>query len=139
MLFAKPWRVPARFFTEQHDQARRPGQLEASTATARALFSPTGQRQILLDRLPEITAPTLVMWGGCDYVLPACQAQAAVNLLPHGRLAVLPDCGHLPHIENPAWFAGVLDAWLAEHRDLPRDPQPVPFDERVAAMDGSPA
>jgi pimeloyl-ACP methyl ester carboxylesterase len=45
MLFAQPWRAPAEFITEQHALARRPGQLEASTATARALFGPTGQRQ----------------------------------------------------------------------------------------------
>jgi pimeloyl-ACP methyl ester carboxylesterase len=121
MLFAQPWRVPAQFLTEQHDQARRPGQLEASTATARALFSSTGQRQILLDRLPSITAPTLVVWGGCDYVLPVSQAQVAVNLLPNGRLAVLPDCGHLPHIESPARFTDVLGSWLTEHRDLPSE------------------
>jgi pimeloyl-ACP methyl ester carboxylesterase len=144
MLFARPWCVPAQFFAEQHDQARRPGQLEASTATARALFSSTGQRQILLDRLPTITAPTLVVWGGCDYVLPVTQAQVAVDLLPNGRLAVLPDCGHLPHIESPARFTGVLDAWLAEHRDpSAEDPQQVPptsvdrVDGRVAPRDGS--
>jgi pimeloyl-ACP methyl ester carboxylesterase len=117
MLFAQPWRVPVEFFTEQHDLARRPGQLEASTATARALFSATGQRQILLDRLPAVTVPTLVVWGGCDYVLPAGQAQVAVNLLPSGRLALLPDSGHLPHVEDPVRFAAVLGEWLAEHRD----------------------
>ena len=79
MLFAQPWRAPADFFTEQHDLGRRRGQLEASTATARALFDATGQRQILLDRLPAVTAPTLVVWGGCDYVLPAHQARTAVE------------------------------------------------------------
>jgi pimeloyl-ACP methyl ester carboxylesterase len=121
MLFAQPWRVPVEFFKEQHDQGRRPGQLEASTATARALFSSSGQRQILLDRLPAVTAPTLVVWGGCDYVVPVGQAQAAVNLLPRGRLTVLPDCGHLPHVENPVRFAAVLDAWYAEHEDLAGD------------------
>ena len=119
MLFAQPWRVPAEFFSEQHEQGQRPGQLEASTATARALFSATGQRQILLDQLPDVTAPTLVIWGGCDYVLPASQAQVAAKLLPNGRLAVLPDCGHLPHVEDPVGFAAVLNAWLAEHADLP--------------------
>ena len=44
MLFAQPWRAPAEFITEQHALARRPGQLEASTAMARALFGPIGQR-----------------------------------------------------------------------------------------------
>ena len=115
MLFAQPWRVPAEFVTEQHALGRRPGQLEASTAMARALFGPHGQRQVLLDHLPTLPTPTLVIWGGCDYVLPASQAQAAVDRLPHGRLALLADCGHLPHVECPDRFATVLSEWLAEH------------------------
>ena len=117
MLFAQPSRVPAEFFTEQHALGRRPGQLEASTAMARALFDVTGQREVLLDQLPTLTMPTLVVWGGCDYVLPASHAQAAVDRLPHGRLALFADCGHLPHVECPDRFATVLSGWLAEHHD----------------------
>ena len=117
MLFAQPWRIPAQFLVEQHDLASRPGQLEASTATARALFDATGQRQVLLDQLPALTAPTLIVWGGCDRLLPAHHAHTAVDLLPHGRLAVIPDCGHLPHIEQPDRFAAVLGDWLTQHRE----------------------
>jgi 4,5:9,10-diseco-3-hydroxy-5,9,17-trioxoandrosta-1(10),2-diene-4-oate hydrolase len=113
MLFAQPWRIPAEFVTEQHALARRPGQLEASTAMARALFGPHGQRQILLDRLPTLTTPTLIIWGDRDYLLPVGQAHAAVRHLPHGRLSVFPDCGHLPHVEYPDHFAAVLGSWLA--------------------------
>ncbi len=112
MLFAQPWRIPVDFFTEQHALGRRPGQLEASTAMARTLFGPHGQRQILLDRLPALTTPTLVVWGDRDYLLPVHQAHAAVKILPHGRLSVFPDCGHLPHVEHPDRFASVLGAWL---------------------------
>jgi pimeloyl-ACP methyl ester carboxylesterase len=112
MLFAQPWRIPAEFFTEQHALGRRPGQLEASTAMARALFGPHGQRQILLDRLPALTTPTLVVWGDRDYLLPVQQAHVAVKHLPHGRLSVFPDCGHLPHVEYPDRFTTVLGAWL---------------------------
>ena len=113
MLFAQPWRIPDEFLTEQHALARRPGQLEASTAMARALFGPHGQRQILLDRLPTLTTPTLIIWGDRDYLLPVGQAHAAVRHLPHGRLSVFPDCGHLPHVEYPDHFAAVLGSWLA--------------------------
>ena len=116
MLFAQPSRVPKEFFDEQHALGRRPGQLEASTAMARALFD-ARQREVLLDRLPTLTMPTLVVWGGCDYVLPASQAQAAVDRVPHGRLALLADCGHLPHVECPDRFATILSEWLAEHHD----------------------
>jgi hypothetical protein len=51
MLFAQPLRVPTEFFTEQHVLGQRPGQLEASTAMARALIDATGQREVLLDQL----------------------------------------------------------------------------------------
>jgi 2-hydroxy-6-oxonona-2,4-dienedioate hydrolase len=117
MLFAQPLRVPKEFFTEQHALGQRPGQLEASTAMARALFDATGQREVLLDQLPTLMMPTLVIWGGCDYLLPASQAQAAVDRLPHGRLALFAECGHLPHVECPDRFATVLSEWLAEHAD----------------------
>jgi pimeloyl-ACP methyl ester carboxylesterase len=132
MLFAQPGRIPAEFFAEQHALGRRPGQLEASTATARALFGPHGQRQILLDRLPALTTPTLIIWGDRDYLLPVQQAHAAVKRLPHGRLSVFPDCGHLPHVEQPDRFAAVLGSWLTEPRDPPRStpsaspPSPAP-------------
>ena len=122
--------APAEFVTEHHALARRPGQLEASTATARALFGPTGQRQILLQHLPTLTTPTLLVWGGCDYVLPAHHAQTAVNLLPDGRLSMFPDCGHLPHIEQPDRFAAVLGDWLTQHRDQPQSPPSTPITSR---------
>ena len=119
MLFAQPSRVPAEFYTEQHDVGRRPGQLEASTAMARALFDIIGQREILLDQLPTLTMPTLVIWGDNDYVLPAHHARAAVERLPRGRLSLFPDCGHLPHVEHPNRFATVLSDWLNEEHDHP--------------------
>jgi pimeloyl-ACP methyl ester carboxylesterase len=84
---------------------------------ARALFDANGQREVLLDQLSTLTMPTLVIWGGCDYVLPASQAKAAVERLPHGRLALFGDCGHLPHVECPDRFVTVLSEWLAEHHD----------------------
>ncbi len=116
MLFAQPWRMPAEFVTEQHALGRRAGQLEAATAMARALFDVTGQREVLLDELHTVAMPTLVVWGAYDYVLPAYQGQAAVDRLPAGQLSVLPDCGHLPHVECPDRFAAVLSEFLTEHQ-----------------------
>jgi hypothetical protein len=55
-----------------------------------------------------------------------------VNLLPHGRLAVIPDCGHLPHVEQPDRFAAVLSDWLTEHRDQPLSP---PQATKIASPD----
>jgi 2-hydroxy-6-oxonona-2,4-dienedioate hydrolase len=132
MLFAQPWRIPAEFLAEHHALGQRRGQLETSTAMARALFGPDGQRQILLEHLPTLIIPTLVIWGGCDYVVPAHQAQTAVDLLPHGRLALFPDCGHLPHVEQPERFAAVLGDWLTEHHNQQPTTEAGEPDERAA-------
>jgi pimeloyl-ACP methyl ester carboxylesterase len=118
MLFTQPWRVPADFLTEQHALGLTPGRLESSTAMARALFDVHGQREVLLDQLHTLTMPSLVVWGAWDLVLPVHQAKAAVDRLPRGRLAVFPDCGHLPHLEQP-------DRFVAEVRRL-LDEQPAP-------------
>ena len=50
---------------------------------------------------PTLTMPTLVVWGGYDYVLPAHHAQAAVDRLPDGRLAVFPTAGTCPTWSAP--------------------------------------
>jgi pimeloyl-ACP methyl ester carboxylesterase len=114
MLFAKPWRVSADFFSEAHALGRRPGHLEASTALARSLFDVHGQREVLLEQLHTLTMPTLVVWGAWDLVLPAHQARAAVERLPCGRLAMFDACGHLPHVEQPERFVAELRGLLDE-------------------------
>ena len=82
---------------------------------ARAIFDVGGQREVLLERLIDVTAPTLVVWGALDCVVPVSQAQDAVRRLPAGRLEIVPDCGHLPHVERPEEFVAIMTAFLAEH------------------------
>jgi hypothetical protein len=43
---------------------------------------------------------------------------------------VFPDCGHLPHVEQPDRFAAVLSDWLTEHRDQLQSPPPTPAASR---------
>jgi 4,5:9,10-diseco-3-hydroxy-5,9,17-trioxoandrosta-1(10),2-diene-4-oate hydrolase len=114
LLFAHPHLVPAGWLAEQRSLARRPGFLEAALAALRAQISPGGQREVLLEDLPSLTMPTLVVWGARDRVFPRRQAQSAADRLKEGSLAVLPDCGHLPQVERPDRFAAVLGRFLDE-------------------------
>lgn len=111
-LFAQPWRVPAGWWTDQVRLALSPRALEASVAAKRELFDLLGQSHVVLHRLAEVAVPTLVVWGLFDLVVPVSHALAAVRRLPHGRLSVLPDCGHLPQVERPDEFARVVTAFL---------------------------
>jgi pimeloyl-ACP methyl ester carboxylesterase len=78
----------------------------------RALVSPLGQREVLVDRLPALKIPALVVWGERDRVFPCSQAKRAVARLQEGSLALIPDCGHMPHVECPDRFLGALDGFL---------------------------
>jgi proline iminopeptidase len=63
------------------------------------------------DPLRALSAPSLVLHGERD-VLPAAQARRTVAHLPHARLAVLADAGHMPFWEAPDRFFPLVSAFL---------------------------
>jgi len=97
---------------EQCRLARLPGYLEAHLTALRALVGPFGQREVMVDRLPSLKIPTLVVWGERDRVFPRFQAKQSVVRLREGSLALIPDCGHMPHVECPDRFLRALDGFL---------------------------
>ena len=111
-LRAPPRKVPREWLAEQCRLAQSPGYLEAHLTVLRALVDPGGQREVLVDRLPDLEVPTLVVWGARDRVFPSSQAQDAVARLLNGSLALIPDCGHMPHVECPDRFVAALERFL---------------------------
>lgn len=71
------------------------------------------QQGQFMDRLKAITAPTLVVGGTHDPMLPPpVLRQAVVDALPRARLATL-ECGHEIPLEKPEELAGLITAFLA--------------------------
>ncbi len=66
------------------------------------------------DRLPEITAPTLLVWGAADKQTPVGIAQTFAARLPDARLAIYEGVGHMPMEETPRRTAEDIDAFLRE-------------------------
>jgi 2-hydroxy-6-oxonona-2,4-dienedioate hydrolase len=112
LLFAHPQRAPAAWTAQQCRLARSPGFLQAALAALRTQLDLHGQREVLLDRLAHLKMPTLIVWGAQDRVFSPSQAQNVVARLPEGSLALISDCGHMPHIERPDQFVTVLDEFL---------------------------
>src|SRR5262249_25918148 len=52
-------------------------------------------------RLHRITIPTLLMWGASDGVVPVTYAEAYCTMIPGAQLVIIPEAGHLPHVEQP--------------------------------------
>lgn len=75
----------------------------------------------LLDRLPELRCPTLLVWGEQDHVLPLAQAELALTQLRHGELKIIPGCGHAPQLECPTGFVRAVQPFLSSPV-----PQPIP-------------
>lgn len=67
------------------------------------------------DWLPRISAPTLVIHGGSDPIVPLAQSQLIAAAVPQSELIVYPGVGHVPHIERFAEFRRDLADWMARH------------------------
>ena len=58
--------------------------------------------------LHRIKLPALVVWGENDRIFPAAYAALWRERLSDARLLILPECGHLPHVEHAATVAGAV-------------------------------
>jgi pimeloyl-ACP methyl ester carboxylesterase len=58
----------------------------------------------------RISAPTLIVWGGCDSLLPRADQEAMAAEIPGARLVIYRDAGHLPVIVAPERVAADLTA-----------------------------
>jgi proline iminopeptidase len=59
-------------------------------------------------RLHEITAPTVVVHGEHDWVVPRERARELARGLPNARLEFIPNAGHFPFAEEPEAFRRAL-------------------------------
>jgi 4,5:9,10-diseco-3-hydroxy-5,9,17-trioxoandrosta-1(10),2-diene-4-oate hydrolase len=119
LLFANPQKAPQEWLAVQEQMTQTPGFLEATLSSLRAQVSLFSQHVVVLDDLPRLQMPTLVVWGAQDLVFPKQQAEAAVSRLQKGQLALIPNAGHLPHMEQPDRFAEAVIQFLSTIDDGP--------------------
>lgn len=72
------------------------------------------ERMDLRDRLPSITAPTLVIAGAQDAATPREHAERIVAGIPNAKLAVLDPAAHLAPVEQPAAFTDLVVSHLSK-------------------------
>ncbi len=66
-----------------------------------------------------VTAPTLILWGEEDRLIPVAAGQWLAKVMPTAQITIYPNIGHLPQEEAPAATLGDLLPWLAEHVPTP--------------------
>ncbi|MEA5583062.1 alpha/beta hydrolase [Nodularia harveyana UHCC-0300] len=53
------------------------------------------------EQLSKIVPPTLILWGDADQILGTADAKKFQQAIPHSQLTWIPECGHVPHLEQP--------------------------------------
>ncbi|MCA1554529.1 MAG: alpha/beta fold hydrolase, partial [Chloroflexi bacterium] len=73
-----------------------------------------GQKFVFGSRLRQISAPTLIIWGKQDKLIPVRHAYRAARRIPNAQLVVFDPGGHLPMLEHAAKFNAVVSEFLGE-------------------------
>ncbi len=69
-------------------------------------------RDRIEDKLPRVTAPTLVVRGGRDVLVPQHWAEEVTRLLPNARLVVVPESAHAVNYSRPDELAAAVRQFL---------------------------
>ena len=64
--------------------------------------------------IPNIAQPTLILWGKKDLLIDVKWAEAFARDLPHAKLTVFADLGHVPQEEDPARTVAEVQRFLAQ-------------------------
>lgn len=107
--YADPAQMTDERATRYHELLLAPG--------VRAGLIDRMRQVVLRDPVPllqTIAAPTLLIWGDRDAMVPVANAQEYLRALPRARLVRLPGVGHLPQEEATDAALAALQAFLAE-------------------------
>lgn len=96
------------------ERAGKPELDHAFLSAARSLTGVLARPQRYLDAMKQITAPTLLLFGAQDKLVPLASGQAVAARRPDWRFVVNPDLGHVPQIEDPDWTAKQILDWVSE-------------------------
>lgn len=80
-------------------------------------FTKSGGYNFLQDKIAKIDCPTLVLWGEQDRILGLKDADRFRQAIPQSQLVWLPNCGHVPHLEDAAATATAILRFLNEKND----------------------
>ena len=94
----------ARIFKMAEDVGK-----EAFLRQERALLD----RDVLTEMLKTISCPTLILAGADDMLIPPKLQRAMAVEIPTAQYVEIPNCGHLPTMEEPEITSKYMRHWLA--------------------------
>jgi pimeloyl-ACP methyl ester carboxylesterase len=102
------WNAELQSTPELHDIFDRNRFAAAKLSWQPRLFNPK-----LAKWLHRIDRPTHIIWGEQDKIIPPPYAAALKGLIPGASLRMVPNAGHLLHVERPDIFADETARFIA--------------------------
>lgn len=104
-----PQRITAKKRDEYFDFGRRVPEKHPIALTARI-----GDGKVASQLMARVTAPTLLLWGGVDALLPIAAMKSLARYLPNAQVSeiILPDVGHYPPLEAPERVTQLVAAFF---------------------------
>lgn len=110
-VFRPSAKLPMDRIDRHYDLFNTPSARESAHAMMRAILD----TRAVVARLPRMTAPTLVVWGGEDREYPVTSAHRLARGI-HGAKLEIMDAGHAPHEERPEAFVALVTQFLEGRR-----------------------
>ena len=107
------WHDPSKITDEIVEGYRKPLQVANWDRALWELTKASGESR-LAERLDQLTMPVLVVTGDDDRIVPTAESVRLANDIAGAKLAVFPNCGHVPQEECPEPFLKAVLAFLAE-------------------------
>ncbi len=76
-------------------------------------FTKSGGYGSFAERLGRLEQPTLILWGENDRILGTADAEKFQGAIADSKLIWIPNCGHVPHLEQPELTAQHMRAFLS--------------------------
>jgi pimeloyl-ACP methyl ester carboxylesterase len=106
-VYGQPERVTPELVDLFVDMTRRAGNRAALTQRLQGGYAAD------TSRLAQIKAPTLILWGGQDRLIPPSHGERFEKAIAGAKRVVFPELGHVPHEEDAAQTVAAVKAFLA--------------------------
>lgn len=107
-IYAAPSRLPEGRIEQIQTMMAQPGNGEAFVGHLEEFVLPDPEAD-----LGRVTAPTLILWGEADRIIPLDHAYRIEAAIPDARLITYPGIGHAPQEEIPSETVADVRAFLS--------------------------
>ncbi|PIG90735.1 alpha/beta fold hydrolase [Gloeocapsopsis sp. IPPAS B-1203] len=115
--------VPSKWVEMRSEAFKLPGRKQAFVSFLRSNVNLLGVQQSvfrpIVSQLANISAPTLIIWGKQDAIVPVAHAHLAAKQISNAYLHVFDQCGHWAQFEHPHKFNQLVVEFLTAAQPEP--------------------